>query len=188
MIRELITRNRSYRRFKEFKIEPDVLKDLVDLARISSSAANLQPLKYILSCDPKRNAMIFPLLTWAAYLRDWPGPREGEKPSAYIIVLGDTRIGGSFELDCGIACQSILLGAAEKGLGGCIIGSIQRKKLREVLQIPDYFEIVVIIALGRPGEEISLEEISGNGDIRYWRDDKNIHHVPKRSLDEILIG
>lgn len=188
MIKDLIIKNRSYRRFyQEFAIDIDTLRELVDLARFSASGANLQPLKYILSCDPRKNALIFPSLAWAGYLKDWGGPKEGERPSAYIIILGDTSISKSFGCDHGISAQSILLGAAEKGLGGCIISSINRKSLRHALKIPERYEILLVITLGKPREKVVLEETGPDGDIKYWRDSKGIHHVPKRPLDEIII-
>ena len=189
MIRDLIIRNRSYRRFyQEVAIELETLRELVDLARLSASAANMQPLKYILSCDPQKNALIFPHLAWAAYLKDWAGPGEGERPSAYIIILGDTEITRSFGCDHGIAAQSILLGATEKGLGGCIIGAVQRQGLRQALEIPPRYEILLVLALGKPKDKVVIEKVGPSGDIRYWRDSKGIHHVPKRLLDDIIIG
>lgn len=189
MIKDLILKNRSYRRFyQDFKIELEILKELVELARFSASGANLQPLKYILSCEPEKNALIFPHLAWAGYLKDWQGPEEGEKPSAYIIVLGDTEISKSFGCDYGIASQSILLGAAEKGLGGCMIGSVQRQKLREALNISERYEILLVLALGRPKEKVVLETTGADGDIKYWRDSEDVHHVPKRPLDELIVG
>ena len=188
MIRDLIIKNRSTRRFyQEVAIERRTLRELVDLARHSSSAANLQPLKYILSCDSRKNSLIFPHLLWAGYLKDWPGPCEGQRPSAYIIILGDTQITKSFDCDHGIAAQSILLGATEKGLGGCIIGSIQRDKLRKALDIPSRYEILLVLALGKPRETIVVETVGSGGDIKYWRDSESVHHVPKRPLDEIII-
>ena len=187
-IKDMILRNRSYRRFHEdVAIDVDTLKELVDLARKSGSAANRQPLKYILSCDPEKNALIFPTLAWAGYIEDWPGPAEGERPTAYIVILGDTTITKSFGCDHGIAAQSILLGAIEKGLGGCMIASIQRDSLRQALAIPDDYEILLVLALGKPAETVVLEKMAADGDIKYWRDDEGIHHVPKRSLDEIIL-
>lgn len=187
-LEDLIKRSRSYRRFYEdYKIEEKTLRALVNLARLSPSAANLQPLKYILSFEPSRNDLIFPALTWASYLKDWPGPEKGERPSAYIVILGDKTISKSFDCDAGIASQSILLGAAEKGLGGCIIGLINRELLRKNLDIPQECEILLVIALGKPKEKVVIER-SVNGEIKYFRDAKNVHHVPKRSLDEIIIG
>ncbi|MFQ5901117.1 MAG: nitroreductase family protein [Thermodesulfobacteriota bacterium] len=189
MIAELIKRNRSYRRFyQEVRIEIETLKRLVNLARLSPSAANLQPLKYILSSDPKKNALIFPHLSWAGYLKGRPAPPEGERPPAYIILVGDTEISKSFGCDHGIACQSILLGAVEEGLGGCIIGSIQRKALRKAIGIHEQYEILLVIALGRPKETVVIEDVRSDGEIRYWRDNESIHHVPKRSLEDIIIS
>ena len=180
--------NRSYRRFKQsHQISFKDLLRFVNLARLSASSANLQPLKYILSFTEEQNELIFPTLSWAGYLKDWAGPMEGEKPSAYIIVLGDTAIGNSFQYDTGIVCQSILLGATERGLGGCLIGSIKRDKLREDLTIPESYEILLVIALGKPTEKVVVTELEPDGDIKYWRDEKDIHHVPKRGLGELIL-
>jgi nitroreductase len=189
MLRDLVEKTRSYRRFhQEVAIELETLRELVDLARLSAAAGNLQPLKYMLSNDPERNGKIFQHLAWAGYLKDWPGPGEGERPAAYIIVLGDTGIAKSFGCDHGIACQNMLLGTVEKGLGGCIIGSIRREKLRRDLEIPEHLEILLVVALGKPKETVVLETVGADGDIKYWRDSDGIHHVPKRKLEDIIVG
>lgn len=189
MIADLVRKNRSYRRFyQEISIERETLKELVDLTRYCASAANLQPLKYILCCDPEKNALVFKHLGWAGYLKDWEGPPQGERPSAYIIVLGDTTIAKSFGCDHGIASQTILLGAIEKGLGGCMIGSIKRKEFRNTLAIPGHLEILLVLALGQPRETVVIETVGPDGDIKYWRDGQDVHHVPKRSLDEIIVS
>jgi nitroreductase len=189
MLKDLILQNRSYRRFyQEVPISRDDLKELVDLARQSASAANRQPLKYILSYLPEMNGRIFPYLAWAGYLKDWGGPKEGEKPTAYIIVLGDKTITQAFGCDHGIAAQSILLGATEKGLGGCIIGSAQKRELSQELNIPEQYEILIVIALGKPKEQVVIESVGEDGSIKYWRDAQGIHHVPKRSLEEIILS
>ena len=160
---------------------------MVNLARLSPSAANRQPLKYLLSCNREQNDKIFPCLGWAAYLKEWKGPKEGEQPAAYVILLGDTTITDNFYCDHGIASQSILLGAREKGLAGCIIASINKKRLREDLRIPEHLEIMLVIALGVPKEDVTIEALGPDGDIRYWRDEKGVHHVPNRSLKDIII-
>ncbi len=189
MIEDLIRKTRSCRRFhQEEAVSEETLKGLVDLARLSASAGNLQPLKYILSADPEKNDKIFSCLAWAAYLKDWPGPAEGERPSAYIVVLGDSEISINCWCDHGIAAQSIMLGATERGLGGCIVGSIDRNRLRELLGIPERFEILLVLAIGKPKEEIVLEEIPEDGSIKYWRDDDGVHHVPKRRLEDIILA
>ena len=189
MIRDLIVRNRSYRRFyQEVDINLEALRELVDLARLSASAGNVQPLKYVLCCEPQRNSLIFAHLAWAIYLADWSGPREGERPAAYVIVLGDTEISRSFDCGHGIAAQSILLGATERGLGGCMIDSINRKGLRKTLEIPSRYKILLVLALGKPKETAVIETVGPSGDIQYWRDSEGVHHVPKRPLDDIIIG
>jgi len=189
MLRELILKNRSYRRFRQdAAIAVDTLRELVDMARLSASGGNLQPLKYVLSCDPVTNASVFPNLAWARYLKYWSGPSEGEKPSAYIIILGDKEICPSFGCDHGVAAQSILLAAVEKGYGGCIIGSVQREGLRAALSIPEQYDILVVLALGEPAEEIVLDPVVSSGDIKYWRNSEGVHHVPKRALDDIILG
>jgi nitroreductase len=188
MIKDLVRKNRSYRRFhQEVPIDIKTLRELVDLARLSASGMNAQPLKYILSCEPERNALIFKHLGWAALLKDWPGPAEGERPSAYIIMLGDTAVSQNFFCDHGIAAQSMLLGAAEKGLGGCMIATIKRNELRQALNIPSQCEILLVIALGKPKETVIIEAVGPSGDTKYWRDSQGRHHVPKRTLDDIII-
>jgi nitroreductase len=124
---------------------------------------------------------------WAGYLSRWSGPAEGERPSAYIVILGDTELGKDFGCDHGIAAQSIMLGATERGLGGCMIGSIDKKKLRQALDIPERYEILLILALGKPAETVVLEDVGPGGDIKYYRDEEDVHHVPKRTLDELVL-
>lgn len=189
MIKELILKNRCYRRFyQEVSIERQQLMEWIDMARLSASGANLQSLKYILSFDGKKNEIIFPLLKWAGYLKDWDGPIDGEKPSAYLIVLSDKQIRLNFSpCDQGIACQSILLGAVEAGFGGCIINSVDSESLRNALQIPEQFEIVTVVALGKPKETVVIDDLGESGDIKYYRDAKGIHHVPKRSLQDLIV-
>ena len=170
----------------------ETLVELVDIARLSPSAANLQPLRYALSCDAAKNELVFPHLRWEGYLKDWRGPSEGEKPTAYIIILGDTKngkylISKTIGCDHGIAAQSILFGAREAGLAGCIIGSIDRKGLKKALNIPRQYEILLVLALGQPKEEIVIEEIEKKGEIKYWRDKDSRHHVPKRRLEDVII-
>lgn len=189
MLKEIIQKSRSYRRFYEdHSIDETTLRELIDLARLSPSGSNLQPLKYILSYSKEKNEQIFPLLGWAGYLRDWPGPISGERPSGYIVVLGDKNISKSFDKDLGIAAQSLLLGAAEKDLGGCMIGNVNKNELRAALNIPEQYEILLVIALGKPKENVIVEALGPEGDVKYWRDNQGNHHVPKRRLEDLIIG
>lgn len=187
MLKDLILKNRSYRRFHETeRISEKQLKEWVDLARFSSSARNAQPLKYILITGQEQRDQLFPLLSWAGYLRDWGGPAQGERPSAYIVMLLDRNITGNCLCDDGIAAQSIMLGAVEAGYGGCIVASLKRAELQKMFKLDNRYEIIQVLALGKPAETVVLEEIK-DGDYKYWRDEKSIHHVPKRSLEELIL-
>lgn len=189
MIADLIKANRSCRRFdEEHPISTANLLELIDLARLSPSAANLQPLRYILSCDPATNAKIFECLTWAYYLKEWPGPPSGERPGAYIVILHDTRISKALDCDHGIAAQSILLGAREMGLAGCMLAAVKRSRLRRLLEIPTPMKIKLVLAVGKPKETIVIDTVNVEGDIRYWRDENQVHHVPKRRLKDIVVA
>jgi nitroreductase len=189
MIKELVYKNRSYRRFhEEVSVGRDVLVELVDLGRMSPTGRNLQPLKYFISNDRELNAKIYPTLAWAGYLKEWDGPVEGERPSAYIVILEDTSLGQGKAYDQGIASQSILLGAVEKGLGGCIIASVKKAELEKILNLPEHLKVALVLALGKPKEEVVVDDMGEDGDIKYWRDDEQHHHVPKRTLKEVLIN
>lgn len=189
MFRDLVLQNRTYRRFHQDQaIDEATLRELIDLARNSASAANKQPLKYILSSDPEKNARIFPLLGFAGALKDWPGPAEGERPTAYIVILLDTEIAKATDCDHGIAAQTILLGANEKGLGGCMHSSAKKDELRQAINIPEQYEILLVISLGKPNEKVFLEPLPADGTTNYWRDAESGHHVPKRALNDIIIG
>jgi nitroreductase len=186
-LKDLVLKTRSYRRFNEMhRIDQKTLESLIDLARFSPSGANRQPLKYMIFTTVEECERIFPYLAWAGYLTEWPGPEKGERPSGYIMILGDKSVTDIFGVDHGIAAQTIMLGATEAGLGGCMIQSIKREELRNNLGLPERYEILLILALGTPVENIILEEIKDN-DVKYWRDDKKNHHVPKRNLSDLII-
>ena len=189
MIKELVRKNRSYRRFYGDKaIELSTLRELVDLARLCPSGRNLQGLKYIIFNNAEDNAKISENLFWAGYLKDWDGPCDEEKPSAYIIMFRDKSLGNGVMQDEGIALQTMLLGAVEIGLGGCVLGNVNRVKLKEELGFSDQYELAFVLALGYPKEEVVIDEMNEDGDIKYWRDENKVHHVPKRSLDDLIIN
>jgi nitroreductase len=187
-LKSLVIKSRSYRRFDEsYQVDGETLRHLVSLAQYSPTGNNMQPLKFWLSNTPEMNAIVFPHLGWAGSLKDWDGPEEGERPSAYIIILGDLDIQVSFGVDHGIAAQSMRLGAAEKGLGGCMIASVQREGLHQSLGIPERYRILLVLALGKPHEKVVTEPLGADGSVKYYRDDDSVHYVPKRALDELII-
>lgn len=186
--REVVLKNRSYRRFDEDeRIDPEVLKGWVDLARICPNAANQQPLKYFATGDLKVCDRIFPHLKWAAALPDWDGPEEGERPAAYVVIFLDHHVSQSSGCDHGIAAQTILLAATVAGFGGCMLGAVDRHGLAETLGVPPHLEILLVVALGRPAETVRLVPVGEDRSLVYYRDDEGVHHVPKRSLKEVMI-
>ncbi|HKL83045.1 MAG TPA: nitroreductase family protein, partial [Desulfobacter sp.] len=176
------------RRFDNtFALDTQTLTELVELSRYTASGANNQPLKYIISSSREQNDHIFSCLTWAAYLKEWKGPKPGEQPTGYIVILGDTTIANNFWCDHGIAAQTMLLGARARGLAGCMFAAINIKKLKELLGIGDHLEVKLVIALGKPVEEACIDDVGDDGDIRYFRDDTQVHHVPKRKLEDLIL-
>lgn len=190
MIYELVKKSRSYRRFdEEKKISQEELESLVDLARLSPCGGNKQYLKYVTVREPEETEKVYSCLAWAGYLTDWDGPVKGERPSAYIIMLRDKTIQSNLSVDEGIAAQSMFLGASEMGYGGCFLMNVQREKLMEELKLDkERYAVSMVIALGVTKEQVEIEPMPEDGDFKYWRDEKQIHHVPKRSMEEILIA
>jgi len=185
---QIVLSTRSYRRFVESdRIGREKLIELVDYARISASATNRQSLKYLVYALPDECEIVFPATAWAGYLKDWDGPEPGERPTGYIVILGDTEIKDTFGVDHGIAAQTIMMGATTMGYGGCMIGSLKKEMLKQKLSISDRYEILLVLALGRPAENIVLDVIK-DGDCKYWREPDGTHHVPKRPLAEVLLN
>lgn len=186
MLKDLLIRNRSYRRFYEEERIPETeLKEWIGLTRWCASGRNAQPLKYVVASSREMCSRVFPLLAWAGYLTDWEGPVEGERPAAYLIQLLDMRIVENCLCDDGIQAQTILLGAVEKGFGGCMIKAFKNEALRELLALPEYMKIMYVIALGKPRETVVVEEMAEDN-YKYWRDAEGVHHVPKRDADSLV--
>lgn len=190
-MQEIIARTRTFRRFNQKEAIPtSMLHELIDLARMGGSARNCQPWQFMLINKSDLCEKIFPFLGWAGYLSDWKGPSEGERPSAYILcLLNKKRLKGSegeAQFDLGVATQNILLGAMEKRIGGCRIGAFS-PKLAQLFKMDDFLHLSLVIALGKPRETVIVEECRNDDDIKYWRDEHGVHHVPKRSLKSCLV-
>lgn len=189
MISGLVEKNRSYRKFHEdAEVSQETLRSLVNLARLSGCGMNMQSLRYMLITVKADREKVYPYIKWAAFLKDWGGPKEGQRPSAFILLLKDTGK-NSFvvQTDMGIACQSILLGAVEKGLGGCIIGALDKDKLKDAFSIRKDLELQYVIAIGKPDQNVIIDEIELGQDTKYWEDEDGNHHVPKIRLEDIII-
>jgi len=194
MLYNLIKQNRTYRKFYEYvKISTKDLCSFIELARLSSSPRNRQSLKFLYSNTEDKNEKIFETLSWAGALPNWKAPEKGERPSAYILILRDNSIlpkveKSYHEVASGIVAQSIMLGATEKGFGGCMIAAIKRKQLKESLKLPEDLDVLLVLAIGKPKEKVIITEMPKNDNYNYWRDKNQNHYVPKRSLEEIVIN
>jgi nitroreductase len=191
MINSLVEKNRSYRKFhEEVEIKRETLEELIGLARLSPCGMNLQSLRYMLITDKEDREKIYPYIKWAAFLKEWGGPVDGQRPTGFIIMFTDKSVQNSFvtEIDMGIACQSILLGAVEKGLGGCIIGAINKNEVIKAFDIKENLEMKLIIALGSPDQNIIIDDAELHSDLKYWEDKSGNHHVPKLKLKDLIVG
>ncbi|TFH35973.1 MAG: nitroreductase family protein [Dehalococcoidia bacterium] len=188
-VRELTLKNRSYRRFhQDMPVDMQTLRELVDLARVAQSPWNQQAVKFLLCNRPEMNAQIFEHLFWAARMPEWNGPAEGERPSAYIIIVSDKELGKIFNFDHVVAGTTLLLGAVERGLGGCLMGAFSKKKMTATLGLSERYEPLLVVALGTPNETIVLDPVGPDGNTAYWNDEQGVHHVPKRSLEDLILG
>lgn len=182
---ETIMKRRSTRRFRQLPISPKILNKLVNAARVAPSAGNLQPLEYIVVNDKRVLPEVFRTLKWARYIAPKGTPPEGEKPVAYIAVLVNEKIRDlRYAKDIGAAVENILLTALEEGIGGCCIDTIDKKKLRKILNVPDFLAIESVIALGYAAESPVAEKMTKS--VKYWKDRSGTLHVPKRELKNIL--
>ena len=189
MLKDLLLNCRSYRRFHQaVSIPTEDLKDMVDNTRLTASASNAQALKFKIVNTPAECAKVFSTVKWAGALTDWDGPAEGERPSAYIIIACDLSLGRNKQWDDGIAAQTIMLSAVEKGYGGCMIGSFNRSELAQAMDLdPQSYSLDLVLALGKPAETVVLAPLNADGSTTYYRDKAQVHYVPKRCLEDILI-
>lgn len=187
MMKDLVQKNRSYRRFyQEKKITKEQILSLLENARLTASGGNKQPIRYMYTCSDEENVKVYPHLKWAGYYQDWDGPEEGERPTAYIILLSPDGINAPW--DEGIIGQTILLSAVEQGMGGCFIANVDRAALAQAIHVPAGYQIKLVLALGYPKEKVVIDDISAGEDIRYYRDNEQTQHVPKIKLEELIIS
>lgn len=190
MFKELVKKTRSYRTFKSgAQVSHETLLDIVDTARQTSAAMNAQPIKYRLVESAEEKEALLAITRWAGRLSQKLPPKDHE-PSAYIVVCLDTSVSPEkpiFLYDVGICVQTIMLAAAEKGLGACIIGSATERAMCDTLKLPENIVPKLIVALGEPDEEVVLLDAESGADVGYYRDENNVHYVPKRRLEDVII-
>lgn len=191
-LKELVLANRSYRGYdSSCRLSRDDLLELVDHARFVPSGMNAQPLKFCVAHKEEKIAQILSMTRWAAKLKDKKLPYPGKEPAGFIVICHDTGIVPQTDIsliDTGIAAQTILLAAVERGLAGCALAGFDKAKLAELLSLPEKVKPVLAIAIGKPAEKIVLTEVGKDGDTSYYRDENDIHYVPKRSLEDIVLS
>ncbi|MCC8126020.1 MAG: nitroreductase family protein [Clostridiales bacterium] len=190
-IRELVELNRSYRGYDESRrISREELVELVECARLCPSTVNIQPLKYCLVFEKEEVDRLQKETNWAKALRELTLPHEGMCPTAFIVICQDTRVDvamNKFLRDIGAVAQTMLLAAVEKGLGGCMIGNFRAGGVREALNLPESIVPMLVVAFGKPAEKIVLTEIADGESTMYYRDENDVHYVPKRKLEDIIL-
>lgn len=189
-LEQLVRKNRSYRGYDEsVSVTSEQLYQLLSCVRLTPSSTNLQPLKFLVTNTPEENAKIFPYTKWAGKLSHLHLPYQGHRPTAYVVIFIDRTIAQNptpFLKDVGIAAQTLLLGAVEQGLGGIMIGSFDHDAILKEFSLPDTLQPELVVALGKPDETIVLEDAKG-GEVSYYRDAQDVHHVPKRPLKELIL-
>ena len=190
MLKDLVKATRTYRKYDQSHvIEESVLRGIVDIARFSNSGSNLQPFRYKIVCTQPMLDKLFALTKWGGRYKDYTGPAAGEQPTGFIVICCDENIrtAKSAEVDTGIVATVLVLAAGEIGLGSCMIGNFPRKECRELLELPEKVEPMLVVAFGKPNDTIVLEELEKGASTDYYRDEKGVHHVPKRKLDDLLL-
>lgn len=187
MFSELVKATRSFRNFdSSYRLDDETMTGLIELCRYTPSTANSQSIKFAYANTQESCEKIFPMLGWAGYIKEDKPPYDGNVPAAYILLCHDTDIANEIEIDAGICAQTIVLGAMDKGIAACMIGSFNKEKASELFALPDNIKPRLFIALGKPAETVEVVDIK-NGDVKYYRESKVKHIVPKRTLDELLV-
>lgn len=187
--KELVLRARSYRRFDgKVRVPGSVLEEVIDIARNAPSPINFQLLRYAWSTEKEVNARIFSHLRWAGLLKDWSGPAEGERPTGYIVIGGTGPDNANRRIEAGIAGQTLQLGLTAAGYGCCMVSNMQAEAVHEIVGFPEDVSVLLVLAAGKPAEEVMLETVGADGKTAYWRDGQGGHHVPKRALETVILA
>lgn len=185
-VKKLLEQRRTIRKFSDKKIPESLISDYINLARLSPSAANLQPLKYASVTNGDAVCEILKHVKWAGYLKGEYNPKEDETPQAFIAILNDKEVSSPYsQFDAGAAIMAINTAAEEDGVGCCIIGSVNREEVMKIIDLNEDFELLYLIALGYKKESPVYVDMK-NDDVKYYLDGKTLN-VPKRKLSDVLI-
>ena len=192
MVKELVLNNRSCRGYdQKYHFTRKEMEEYIDCARLCPSSGNVQPLKYYIAYEETYVTEIQKLTHWAGLLPKEELPHKGKEPTAFVVICQDMSVNSNlnrFQKDVGIVAQTMLLLATEQGLGGCMIGDFQGGDLKKFLGIDENIQPLLVVALGKPDEKIVLTEVGADGKTAYYRDEKDIHYVPKRAIETELLN
>ena len=176
---------RTYRRFKQTEVPKEYILEALDMARIGSCGMNAQKLRYIAVLDKDTVAKMQPLVKWAGFLpKELGTPKDDECPTAFIAILRDKNAGGFINVDIGIAANTIVTSLWEKGVGSCMLGSVNVAEAEKLLEVPDDLSLRLVIALGYPDHESHI--VSVTDDLKYRMDENKDYLVPKLNFDEVV--
>ncbi len=181
----LVQSARTCRRFKGGLLPVSVLEHIVDCARLSPSARNAQQLRFALVCSEEKCSAMLGLVAFGGALRPEQKPTYAQRPRGYIVILGPSELSQFGVMDVGIAAQSMFLAANEAGLGCCMIGAFKRKETALLLGVEEN-EVKLVLAFGEPDEERRIAERRKDGSLTYYRDENDVHCVPKITLEEAV--
>lgn len=185
-VMETLASRRTYRRFAQTPVPQDVVDDMIEAVRLSSCGANRQAVRLVIVNKPDDVARVQPLVKWAAYLPPEQGtPKADEQPTLFVAVVLDTSISGDLATDAGIALANLTLAAWDKGVGSCIMGSINRPKLTQMLGLSETEKLHVMVALGYPTHAARAVPMTEQTGVKYYLDENRDYCVPKRSKEEI---
>ena len=191
MLKDLAKKSRSYRGYDESrKVTREELLELVDCARYAPSSVNRQPFKYRLAYEKADVDRIQPLTGWARGLPERKLPDPGKRPTAFLVICQETEWDPDLKRylkDVGIVAQTMLLAATEMGLGGIMIGNFSPERVAKELDLPEHLVPMLIVAIGKPDEKIVLTEALPGESVKYYRDEADVHYVPKRRLEDIVL-
>ena len=184
---DLLRTRRTYRRFQQKEISQEILEEILTAARLASSAANKQPLSYIVIREPEKVAEVFAHTRWAGALPPEVGqPKEGERPVLFIAVIENQNINSYCDTDAGLAISNMTLAAWNRGVGSCMIGACNKPALSEMFGLTEKQVLHTVVAFGYPSHMSHIVDMEDPEQFKYYLDEKKDYVVPKRKLEDVV--
>ena len=184
---DLLRTRRTYRRFEQKDISQDIIDEILAAARLASSAANRQPLSYIVIRDKESVAEVFSHTKWAGALPPELGqPKENERPVLFIAVVENKDINSDCDTDAGLAIGNMTLAAWNRGVGSCMIGACNKPALSEMFGLTSRQVLHTVVAFGYPSHKSYIVDMEDAEQFKYYLDENKDYCVPKRKLTDVV--